>query len=102
MRYLVVYNGILFKMLDCDIAKSDVGSYQIHIGQNEDKISQNRQHFWQKIDGDKISASQLAKLKQAETETAEYIELLGHTKVAAFESPLDGYAYPVKIGDTVV
>ncbi len=26
MRYLVVYNGILFKMLDCDIAKSDGGS----------------------------------------------------------------------------
>jgi acetolactate synthase small subunit len=70
------------------------------IGQNEDKISQNRQQFWQKIYGDKISAPQLAKLKQAETETAEYIELLGDKKFAAFESPLDGYAYPVKIGDT--
>lgn len=70
------------------------------IGQNEDKISQNRQQFWQKIYGDKISESQLAKLKQAETETAEYIELLGDKKFAAFESPLDGYAYPVKIGDT--
>ncbi|MEG4391253.1 hypothetical protein [Microcoleus sp. BROC3] len=70
------------------------------IGQNEDKISQNRQQFWQKIYGDKISAPQLAKLKQAETETAEYIELLGDKKLEAFESPLDGYAYPVKIGDT--
>ncbi|MCC3424166.1 MAG: hypothetical protein JGK24_20715 [Microcoleus sp. PH2017_29_MFU_D_A] len=70
------------------------------IGQNEDKISQNRQQFWQKIYGDKISAPQLAKLKQAETETAEYIELLGDKKLAAFEFPLDGYAYPVKIGDT--
>jgi acetolactate synthase small subunit len=70
------------------------------IGQNEDKISQNRQQFWQKIYGDKISAPQLEKLKQAETETAEYIELLGDKKLAAFESPLDGYAYPVKIGDT--
>ncbi|MCC3454251.1 hypothetical protein [Microcoleus sp. PH2017_08_TRC_O_A] len=70
------------------------------IGQNEDKISQNRAQFWQKIYGDKISAPQLAKLKQAETETAEYIELLGDKKLAAFESPLDGYAYPVKIGDT--
>ncbi|MDQ2096815.1 MAG: hypothetical protein QQW96_04120 [Tychonema bourrellyi B0820] len=70
------------------------------IGQNEEKISQNRAQFWQKIYGDKISAPQLEKLKQAETETAEYIELLGDTKLAAFESPLDGYAYPVKIGDT--
>jgi hypothetical protein len=65
------------------------------IGQNEEKISQNREQFWQKI-----YAPQLAKPKQAETETAEYIELLGDQKIAAFEYPLDGYAYPVKIGDT--
>ena len=70
------------------------------IGQNENKISQNRAQFWQKIYGDKISAPQLEQLKQAETETAEYIELLGDKKFAAFEYPLDGYAYPVKIGDT--
>ncbi|WP_293143276.1 MULTISPECIES: hypothetical protein [unclassified Microcoleus] len=70
------------------------------IGQNEDKISQNRAQFGKKIHGDKISTSQLESLKQAETETAEYIELLGDKKFAAFESPLDGYAYPVKIGDT--
>ncbi|TAE69524.1 MAG: hypothetical protein EAZ86_09590 [Oscillatoriales cyanobacterium] len=70
------------------------------IGQNEEKISQNRAQFWQKIYGDNISAPKLAKLKQGETETAEYIELLGDKKLAAFESPLDGYAYPVKIGDT--
>jgi hypothetical protein len=70
------------------------------IGQNENKISQNRQNFWQKIYGDKISASKLEKLKQAETATADYIELLGKNNSAHFESPLDGYAYPVKIGDT--
>jgi acetolactate synthase small subunit len=70
------------------------------IGQNEDKISQNRELFLQKIYGDNISATDLEQLKQAETETAEYIELLGDKKVAKFEDPLDGYAYPVKIGDT--
>ncbi|MEG4409025.1 hypothetical protein [Microcoleus sp. MON2_D5] len=69
-------------------------------GQNEDKISQNREQFWQKIYADQISAPQLEKLKQAETETADYIELLGDPKIAALESPLDGYSYPVKIGDT--
>ncbi len=69
-------------------------------GKNEDKISQNRAQFWQKIYGDKISESQLKELKKAETETAEYIELLGDKQVVAFESPLEGYAYPVKIRDT--
>ncbi|WP_293333350.1 hypothetical protein [Microcoleus sp. CAWBG58] len=70
------------------------------IGQNEDKISQNRAQFGKKIHGDKFSTSQLDNLKQAETETADYIELLGDKKFVAFESPLDGYAYPVKLGDT--
>jgi hypothetical protein len=71
------------------------------IGQNENKISQNRELFWQKIYGDQISASQLEKLKEAEAGTGDYIELLvGDTKVVKFESSLDGYAYPVKIGDT--
>ncbi|MEG5056673.1 hypothetical protein QUB60_01730 [Microcoleus sp. A2-C5] len=70
------------------------------IGQTEDKISQNRQQFWQKIYGDKLSQPQLEQLEQAETETGDYIDLLGNKKVAAFESPLDGYAYPVKFGDT--
>ena len=69
------------------------------IRQNEDKISKNREQFWQKIYGDQISASQLEKLKQAETETADYIELLGDQKIAKFDN-LDGYAYPVKFGDT--
>ncbi|MCC3606053.1 MAG: hypothetical protein JGK24_23185 [Microcoleus sp. PH2017_29_MFU_D_A] len=70
------------------------------IGQSEDKISQNRQQFWQKIYGDKLSQPQQAQIEQAETEIGDYIDLLGNKKVAAFESPLDGYAYPVKFGDT--
>lgn len=70
------------------------------IGQNENKISQNREQFWQKIYGHQISASQLEQLKQAEAGTGDYIELLGDKKVVKFESSLEGYAYPVKIGDT--
>ncbi|MEG5138013.1 MULTISPECIES: hypothetical protein [unclassified Microcoleus] len=69
-------------------------------GQSEEKISQNRQQFWQKIYGDKLSQPQQAQIAQAETEIGDYIDLLGNKKVAAFESPLDGYAYPVKFGDT--
>jgi len=70
------------------------------MGQDEEKISQNRQLFWQKIYGDKISATQLEQLKQAETETGDYIELLGDKQVEKFESNLDGYSYPVKLNDT--
>ncbi|MCC3512190.1 MAG: hypothetical protein JGK29_25070, partial [Microcoleus sp. PH2017_17_BER_D_A] len=70
------------------------------IGQSEDKISQNRQQFWQKIYGDKLSQPQQTQIEQAETEIGDYIDLLGNQKVVAFESPLDGYAYPVKFGDT--
>ena len=70
------------------------------IGQTEDKISQNRQQFWQKIYGEKLSQPQQAQIQQAETEIGDYIDLLGDKKVAAFASPLDGYAYPVKFGDT--
>lgn len=73
------------------------------IGQNEKEISQNREQFWKKIYGDQILPSQLDQLKKAEAETGDYIELLvGDTKVVNFESSLDGYAYPVKIGDTYV
>ena len=71
------------------------------MGQDEEKISQNRQLFWQKIYGVQISATQLEQLKQAETETADYIELLGgDPPVENFESNLDGYSYPVKLNDT--
>lgn len=70
------------------------------IGQSEDKISQNRQQFWQKIYGDNLSQPQQTQIAQAETEIGDYIDLLGNKKVAQFESPLDGYAYPVKFGDT--
>ena len=78
------------------------------IGEDEKKISQRHQLFWQKIYGDQISATHLEQLKQAETETADYsdntnyLELLRDKKdhIEKFKSNLDGYAYPVKLGDT--
>lgn len=88
-------NRLIYPTVDlfvCDLADG--------IGQNEEKISQNRAQFWQKIYGDKISASQLEKLKQAEAEIGDDIDLLGAEQVVKFESPLEGYAYPVKLGDT--
>ncbi len=78
------------------------------LGEDEKKISQRHQLFWQKIYGDKISATHLEQLKQAETETADYsdntnyLELLRDQTdhIEKFDSNLNGYAYPVKIGDT--
>jgi uncharacterized phage infection (PIP) family protein YhgE len=70
------------------------------IGQNDEKISQNHQQFWKKIYGDKISESLLEKLKQAEDKIGDDIDLLGAEQVVKFDSPLEGYAYPVKLGDT--
>lgn len=69
------------------------------LGQQEDKINQNRKQFWQKVYGKKTEQL-LENLKKAEEEASDYIELLGDKKVENFVSPLDGYYYPLKLGDT--
>ncbi|WP_449417791.1 hypothetical protein [Phormidium nigroviride] len=69
------------------------------LGQSEDKINQNRKLFWQKVYRE-ITEQLLENLKKAEEETSGYIELLGDRKFENFVSPLDGYYYPVKMGDT--
>ena len=69
------------------------------LGQQEEKINQNRKQFWQKVYGAKTEQL-LENLKKAEEEPSDYIELLGDRKVENFVSPLDGYYYPLKLGDT--
>ena len=69
------------------------------LGQTDSEVNQNRQHFWQKVYGDNLTPELLAKLKIAET-NANYIDLLGDKLFADFESAVDGYYYPVKLGDT--
>ena len=96
-------NQLIYRTVDLFIYDLAHGS-----GEDKKKISQRHQLFWQKIYGDKISATQLEQLKLAETETADYtdntnyLELLPDKKdhIEKFESNLDGYAYPVKLGDT--
>lgn len=70
------------------------------LGQNEAKIEQNRQHFWQKIYGSKLDNQRLEALHQAEKDDYEDIVLLGNQQVEKFPSPLDGYYYPLQLGDT--
>ena len=80
----------------------DLFSYDLAegLGQREDKIDQNRENFWRQIYGEKLTISQLATFSQIESEISNYIELLGKTEPEYFADPLDGFYYPVKLGDT--
>lgn len=70
------------------------------LGQDEEKINLNRKQFWEKIYGTNLEHQRLEDLKQAEKESADYIELLGSDRFEYFEKPLNGYFYPVQMGDT--
>ena len=69
------------------------------LGQTDSEVNQNRQQFWQKVYGETLTPQLLEKLKIAET-NANYIDLLGDDTIAGFEDAVDGYYYPVKLGDT--
>jgi hypothetical protein len=79
----------------------DLFSYDLAegLGQSEDDIKQNRDNFWRRVYGGQISADQLADTIKAESEISDYIELLGK-EGKNFDYPLNGFYYPVKIGDT--
>ena len=57
--------------------------------------------FGKKIYGDRLDNQRLEEFKQAEKDSSDYIELLGSKKkVEQFEPRLDGYYYPIQLGDT--
>ncbi|RMH70722.1 MAG: hypothetical protein D6680_22940 [Cyanobacteria bacterium J007] len=70
------------------------------LGQSDEKVDRNRENFLKKIvkeiDKDNFHRS-IQKVKTAEEQDKNYIELLGFID---FPSAFDGYYYPVKIGDT--
>jgi hypothetical protein len=80
------------------------------LGQQECEIQKNRHNFWRKVykqlDKDEQDLSKdeqelLQKLARWEKAEAEYAYLLGKPNATiAFESPLDGYYYPLQLGDT--
>ena len=70
------------------------------LGQDDAKIKENRQLFWQKVYGDKLENTKLAEMAKAETDSSNYIELLGNKLAEIFQDPLNGYYYPVQLGDT--
>lgn len=72
------------------------------LGQDETKIDQNCQQFCKKIYGDldeKSFQEKHAQFQKYKNTDADAIELL-ETRIRDFESPLDGYYYPLQLGDT--
>jgi hypothetical protein len=70
------------------------------LGYSSDQINQNRRRFWQRIYNNSLNEQKLDDLKAEEETFSSYIELLGKNKIERFKYPLDGYYYPVKLGDT--
>ncbi|HEY9799620.1 MAG TPA: hypothetical protein V6D25_04620 [Leptolyngbyaceae cyanobacterium] len=70
------------------------------LGQDDAKIKENRQLFWQKVYGDKLDNKKLEHLAKAEADSSDYIQLLGNKQAEIFPDPLNGYYYPVQLGDT--
>ena len=69
------------------------------LGEEDPRTDENTRQFWQKIYGAQLTNNHLEQFKQAEIEGGDYIELLGSQKLKFFEPPLDGYFYPVQLGD---
>ncbi|GAB4209294.1 MAG: hypothetical protein Fur006_68930 [Coleofasciculaceae cyanobacterium] len=70
------------------------------LGQSSDQINHNRRRFWQRIYNRSLDEKELAESQAQEATFSNYIELLGTNKIERFKYPLDGYYYPVKLGDT--
>lgn len=72
------------------------------LGQDKSKIDQNCRNFCQKIYGDLEKQSfeeKYTHFQKYQNTDVDIIELLD-TRIKQFPSPLDGYYYPLQIGDT--
>lgn len=78
------------------------------LGQTEENVHQNRWDFWQKVYNDsKLNSSAkyldeafLRQLASREKAEASFVQLLENQQLESFERPLDGYYYPLQLGDT--
>ncbi|MDZ8083178.1 MAG: hypothetical protein RMX35_29450 [Nostoc sp. DcaGUA01] len=73
------------------------------LGEDENQIKENCQNFCRKIYGDLDEANfqkQYIEFLNYKDNSADVIELLGKAQTREFLSPLDGYYYPLQIGDT--
>ncbi|MFN6500069.1 MAG: hypothetical protein RMX65_024170 [Nostoc sp. DedQUE01] len=73
------------------------------LGEDENQIKENCQNFCRKIYGDLDEASfqkHYIEFLNYKDNSGDVIELLGKAQTREFPSPLDGYYYPLQIGDT--
>jgi hypothetical protein len=74
------------------------------LGQNPAQINQNRYNFWQKVYGNLDEHDfneKYAQLPHHQTPDTDPIQLLNtQNAIEKFPSPLDGWYYPLQLGDT--
>lgn len=71
------------------------------LGQDSQTVTKNRKRFWQRIYPN-LTDEELEELKAKETQFSTFIKLFNPQKkfISFPEDELNGYYYPVKIGDT--
>ncbi|MGK7928459.1 MAG: hypothetical protein AB4290_25000 [Spirulina sp.] len=89
-------------MESLDYPTVDLFLYDLYsgLGKNEAEIDRDRRRFWSRIYDETYIDQNIAHLKKNEQNFSHYIELLD-ARIQPFDAPLDGYYYPVKLGDTL-
>lgn len=86
----------------------DLYLYDLHdgLGDSETDLEESRRRFWQRIYNGRLTEDQLQTFKEREASVSDWIELLGKQRTEKFKKTdvtglqLEGYYYPVKLGDT--
>lgn len=89
-------------MESLDYPTVDLFLYDLYsgLGKNEEEIDRDRRRFWNRIYDENYIEQNIEQLKKNEQNFSHYIELLD-ARIQPFDAPLDGYYYPVKLGDTL-
>jgi hypothetical protein len=89
-------------MESLDYPTVDLFLYDLYsgLGKNEAEIDRDRRRFWNRIYDENYIEQNLEQLKKNEQNFSHYIELLD-ARIQPFDAPLDGYYYPVKLGDVL-
>ncbi|MEM9543109.1 MAG: hypothetical protein AAGA60_26905 [Cyanobacteria bacterium P01_E01_bin.42] len=89
-------------MNSLDYPTVDLFLYDLYsgLGKNEEEVDRDRRRFWSRIYDENYIEQNITQLKKNEQNFSHYIELLD-ARIKPFDAPLDGYYYPVKLGDTL-
>ncbi|WP_204103062.1 MULTISPECIES: hypothetical protein [Spirulina sp. CCY15215] len=80
----------------------DIFLYDLYsgLGKSEEDIESDRRRFWNRIYDENYIDKNIEAFKKKERDFSNSIELLD-SHIKPFDAPLDGYYYPVKLGDTL-